>query len=278
MTNLRRLKISSIFVFIILVLVTALLITPVLYMAFTSLKPLAEVRAYPPTFLPRQWAWGNYVEIFNRVNYLGYFRNSLIVACLSTMGTVFSSSFVAYGFARFRAPHKDKIFMIIIATLLLPYPALIIPQYLIFQHLGWIDTFLPLIVPTFLGNAYFIFLMRQFFTTVPDSLFEAAKIDGCNEFRNYWNIALPLCKPALASVAIFEFQWTWNDVIGPVIYLTSDKNFTLPIGMASLFGVHKIIPWHIIMTGSVIALFPLIILFAFCQKYFVEGITISGVK
>ncbi|MCL2320775.1 MAG: carbohydrate ABC transporter permease [Oscillospiraceae bacterium] len=278
MIRLKRLRISSILAFIVLIIVTILLITPVLYMAFTSLKPLSEVRAYPPTLLPKQWMWSNYAEIFSRVNYLGYYKNSLIVACLSTLGTVFSSSFVAYGFARFRAPHKNKIFMIIIATLLLPYPALIIPQYLIFQHLGWVDTFLPLIVPTFFGSAYFIFLMRQFFTTVPDSLFEAAKIDGCNEFRNYWNIALPLCKPALASVAIFEFQWTWNDVIGPVIYLTSDKNFTLPIGMASLFGVHKIIPWQIIMTGNVLALLPLIILFAFAQKYFVEGITISGVK
>ncbi len=263
---------------ILLVIVTFLLIMPVYYMVITSLKSIKEVMAFPPTLFPKEIMWSNYLTIFKKINYLTYFKNSLIIALLTTFGTVLSSSLVAFGFSRYRARGKNLIFMVVISTLLLPYPALIIPQYLIFQGLGWINTFLPIIVPAFFGNAYYIFLLRQFFTTVPDELFEAAKIDGCSEFRSYWNISLPICKPALATVAIFQFLWSWNDLIDAVIYLNSDIKFTLPIGMAGLLSSFRLIPWQLIMTGNIIALVPIIILFVFAQKYFVEGITISGLK
>lgn len=276
--NKGRKNLRGIAAFAALVLVTIAMLLPVYYMVITSLKTTKELMQFPPTLLPKEVAWRNYITIFSKINYLAFYKNSLIVSIVSTLGMTISSSLVAFGLARYNTRGKNLIFMIIISTLLLPYPAIIIPQFLVFHKFGWINTFFPLIVPAFFGSAYNIFLLRQFFTTIPDDLFEAARIDGSSEFRSYWNLAIPLCKPALATVAIFQFLWTWNDLINPVIYLNSESKFTLPIGMSSFFSNFRIIPWNLIMVGNILALVPILIVFFKAQNYFVEGITISGIK
>lgn len=274
----NKFRFGNIIGFIILILVTIIMLLPVYYMVITSVKSNTEVLVFPPTLVPKSLAFNNYINIFSKINYAGFYKNSLIIAALATFGVVLSSSFISFGLARYNARAKNVIFMIIISTLLLPYPALIIPQFLVFKNFGWIDTYLPLIVPAFFGNAYFIFLLRQFFTTLPDDLFDAAKIDGSSEFRTWWNIAMPLCGPALATVAIFQFLWCWNDLIDPVIYLNSENMYTLPIGMASLVSHFRIVPWNLIMAGNIMAMVPILIIFFRAQKYFVEGIALSGIK
>lgn len=274
----KKWGLSQIISLIILVIVTIMMLMPIYYMVITSLKSTKEILVFPPKLFPQSFLWRNYIELFAKIQYATFYKNSVIVAFFSTLGITLSSSLVAFGLARYRARAKNFIFLIIISTLLLPYPALIIPQFLIFNKLGWINTYLPLTVPAFFGGAYFIFMLRQFFKTVPDDLFDAAKIDGRSEIRTWWNIAMPLCKSALATVAIFQFLWSWNDLIDPVIYLNSEKMFTLPIGMSSLFSHIRIIPWHLIMAGNILALIPILFIFFRAQKYFVEGIVLSGIK
>lgn len=263
---------------LVLILISIIMLLPIYFMVITSLKTTPEMLKFPPTLFPKKIAFGNFTEIFDKMNFLTYYKNSVIIATLSTIGTVISSAFVAFGMARYKSRFKKIFFIIIIATLLLPYPALIIPQFLVFNKIGWVDTFLPLIVPSFFGNVYFIFMLMQFFKTLPDELFDAARIDGCNEVMSWWKIAIPLCGPALATVAIFQFLYSWNDLIDPVIYLSSDSQFTLPIGMSSLISHFRIIPWNLIMVGNLLALLPILIIFFKAQKYFVEGIALTGTK
>jgi len=262
----------------VLILVAVIMILPIFYMISTALKSNIEIRRVPPTLIPQEFHFENFIIIFSKITFGKYYINSIFVALCALIGTLFSSSLVAFGFARYKAKEKNFLFMILLSTLMLPYPALIIPQYLLFRNIGWIDTFLPLIVPSFFGSAYMIFLLKQFFSTLPDDLYDAAKIDGCTEFRSWWNIALPLCKPALATVSIFTFLWTWNDFITPIIYLNSDSLFTLPIGMSGMISAFRLIPWNLIMVGSIYALLPVFLLFFFAQKHFVEGIVLTGLK
>ena len=261
-----------------LVLVAIIMLLPVFYMLSTSLKSNTEIRNVPPTIIPKEFHFENFKIIFSKLAFGKYYLNSIFVAVCVLIGTLFSSSFVSFGFARYKVKEKNFLFMILLSTLMLPYPALIIPQYLLFRNIGWIDTFLPLIVPSFFGSAYMIFLLKQFFSSLPEDLYDAAKIDGCSEFRTWWNIALPLCKPAMATVSIFTFLWTWNDFITPIIYLNSDSKFTLPIGMSGMISAFRLIPWNLIMVGSIYALLPVFLLFFFVQKYFVEGIVLTGLK
>ncbi len=277
-TSKRKQARKEFLLYAILVIIAVLMLLPLVYMLSTSLKNDREVHAFPSYIIPRSIVWLNYIKVFQDINLLAYLKNSLFVSIMTTFGTVISSSFVAYGFARYKARAKKPLFMIIISTLLLPYPALVIPQFLVFLKLGWVDTFLPLIAPAFFGSAYSIFLLRQFFFSIPDDLFEAARMDGCSEIRTWWNIAIPLCGSALATVGIFAFIWNWNDLMGPVIYLNSEDRFTLPIGLASLYSPTHKTPWNTIMVGSFYALLPIVIIFFRAQKYFVEGITISGLK
>ncbi|MDF2988970.1 MAG: sugar transporter ATP-binding protein, partial [Eubacterium sp.] len=193
----------------VLILVTVVMLLPIFYMISTALKSNVEIRRVPPTIIPTEIHMENFRLIFTKISFGTYFFNSIFVAVLVLLGTLLSSSLVSFGFARYKVKEKNFLFMILLSTLMLPYPALIIPQYLLFRNIGWVDTFLPLIVPSFFGSAYMIFMLKQFFSSLPNDLFDAAKIDGCSEFRTWWNIALPLCKPAMATVSIFTFLWTW---------------------------------------------------------------------
>ncbi len=262
----------------VLLVVTLIMLLPIFYMISTALKSNIEIRRVPPTIIPNEIHIENFKLIFSKISFGTYFFNSIFVAVLVLIGTLLSSSLVSFGFARYKAKEKNFLFMILLSTLMLPYPALIIPQYLLFRNIGWVDSFLPLIVPSFFGSAYMIFMLKQFFSSLPNDLFDAAKIDGCSEFRTWWNIALPLCKPAMATVSIFTFLWTWNDFITPVIYLNTDSKFTLPIGMSGMISAFRLIPWNLIMVGSIYSLLPIFILFFIAQKYFVEGIVLTGIK
>lgn len=277
----RKLKLSQIVGFLILLAVTITMLSPVWFMLSTSLKTTKEMLMFPPTIIPKVFAWENFRELFTNteIKFGQQYKNSLIVGIFTVIGTVLSSSFVAFGFARYKGKGSGLMFMLVLSTLMLPYPAIMIPQFLLFMNLGLHDSLLPLILPAFFGSAYMIFLLRQFFSTLPDELYNAGRIDGCSEFRLYWNITLPLAGPALATVAIFSFIWSWNDLLTPVLYLDSQENFTLPVGMAAMLSSKfRLAPWNLLMAASILSVLPIIVLFAVAQKRFVEGIVLTGIK
>ncbi|MCL2342709.1 MAG: carbohydrate ABC transporter permease [Firmicutes bacterium] len=268
---------STVIVFV-LIVCSVIMLTPVVIMITTALKTQTEIFQIPPRLFPSIPQFSNYVKIFTDLNYFHYFLNSLFIAVFVVVGTLISSSLVAFGFFRYKTKGSGVLFLIVIATLMIPYPAVMIPEYILFNKLRWVNTYLPLIVPAFFGSAYMIFLLRQFFSTISNELFDAARIDGCGEFRCYWNIAVPLSKTALAVVAIFSFLWNWDDLLSPVIYLSDQKLFTLPVFLSGLGSRYRIPPWNLNMAAATITVLPAIILFIFCQKYFVEGIVTTGIK
>ena len=264
--------------FVTLVAITVIMLMPLVFMISTSLKSSREILVFPPKIIPEKITFDNYINIFKEFEIGIYYKNSAIIAVIAVIGTILSSAFAAFGFSRYSCRWKKPLFTILLGTMMLPYPVTMIPQFLLFKRLGWVDTFLPLIVPTFLGSAYMIFLLRQFFASLSDELFDAARMDGCSELRQWWRIALPLCGPALATVAIFTFLWTWDDLLGPVIYLNSQEKFTLPVALSSMRSLRRLTPWNMLMVGSILAVIPGICIFFFAQKYFVEGIVITGIK
>ena len=259
-----------------LAIITVVMLFPIFVLISTSLQTMAEILRYPPSFLPVKPQFINYMDVFGKLSFALPLRNSLIISGLIVAGTLLSSSLVAFGFARYNAPGKNILFTVVLLTLMLPFPSLMIPQFVMFSSMGWVNTLLPIIVPAFFGSAYMIFLLRQFFGSLNNSLFESARIDGCGEFRAYWNIALPLSGPALATVAIFSFIWSWDDLLTQVIYLNTIP--TLPILLSGLRAAHMIPPWNMMMVAALLTSLPCILLFLFCQRYFVEGIVTTGMK
>jgi len=255
---------------------------PFLWTAASSLKSAAEIRQIPPTWLPQDVRWVNYADVFRIAPFARFIWNTVIITALAMVGQIISAAAVAFGFTRFRFPGRDTLFFIVLSTMMLPWQVTIVPQFLLFRYLGWINTFLPLIVPSFFGGgAFFIFLLRQFFMTIPRDLDEAAKLDGASSVRIFWNIILPLSGPALATVAIFSFLQHWNEFIGPLIFLNTEDKFTLSIGLR-YFMVN---PFEndepreaILMAASIIVALPSLILFFVAQKYFVRGIVTTGLK
>ena len=274
----KKIKAGAVVGFLVLIFITIIMLFPIFIMITTSLKDLGEVFQFPPSLIPKNPSLDNYVNVFKTLNFLPYFENSLLVSVCVVIGTLLSSSLVAFGFSRYDAPGKKVLFMLLLATMMIPYPSIMIPQFLLFNQLQWIDTLRPLIVPAFFGSAYMVFLLKQFFGSLNNELFDAARIDGCNEFKVYWKIALPLCKPALATVAIFSFIWSWDDLLSPVIYLNSTENYTLPVLLASMTSKFRVPPWNTMMAAALLTALPCMLLFIFCQKYFVEGIVTTGLK
>lgn len=255
-----------------------IMVMPFVWLVISSLKTQIDIFQYPPEFIPNPFMPENYINAMTYKPFDIYFRNTLIVAGLNVIAVVFSSSFVAYGFARIQFPGRDFWFGIVMATLFLPYAILLVPSFLIFTRLGWVDTFLPLIVPQFFGGGAFnIFLMRQFFRTIPEEIADAARIDGCSEFGVYWRVMMPLSKPALITIAIFTFLFAWNDFIGPLTYLRSPENFTIAVGLAS-FRSQTDISWDLQLAASSAVTIPIIILFFFAQRYFIQGVVMTGLK
>jgi multiple sugar transport system permease protein len=231
------------------------------------------------------WRWENYGKaITYKARVLGYIpferyaRNTLYIAVLSVIGTVLSNALVAYGFARINWPGRDIAFAVTIATMMIPFPVLMVPTYVIFKTLGWVGTPKPLWVPAFFGSAFNIFLLRQFFLSLPTELSDAARIDGCSEFRIFKDVLLPLAKPALAVVALFNFMHVWNDFLGPLIYLTDQKSYTLAYGLQAYQSQHGGTQWPLLMAAATIVVAPVIVLFFLAQKTFIQGITVTGMK
>ncbi|MBX3537724.1 MAG: carbohydrate ABC transporter permease [Chelatococcus sp.] len=253
---------------------------PVVLLVATSLKTQAQL--YDPTrILPSPIAWENYwtvlVEAFPFARYV---MNSLIVSVLSVIGDVLSSAFIAYGFAQLRFPGRRILFLIMLSTMMFPFAVRMIPLFLIFKEMGWINTYLPLIIPSYLGtHAFFIFLLHQFFLGIPKAPLESARIDGANELQIWWMVVLPLSKPALAVVAILAFEQSWGDFLSPLLYINDTSKYTLPLGLYSLItGDDVASQWHLVMAGTVTMILPVIIIFALAQRFFVRGITMSGMK
>ncbi len=259
-----------------------LMALPFFWMLSTSLKVEQQVYLFPPIWIPNPWAWENYrISLFDILPFTRFFLNTIYITVTATVGAVLSSSMVAFAFARLRWPGRDKVFLLVLATMMVPTYSTIVPRFILFRHLDWVDTFWPLIVPLwFGGSAFFIFLMRQFYMTIPIDLDEAAGIDGCSEFRIWWSIILPLSKPALATITILSFMARWNDFFDPLIFLNTMENFTVALGLNMFRAAIEIygVRYHWLMAASVTVLLPGLIIFFFFQKTFVQGVVMSGIK
>lgn len=268
-----------------LILLALIFTVPSYWTLVGSIKKVSEILIVPPIWWPTEPQWGNYVRVFEVAPYWTFFQNTVIISVSSSLGQVFSASLVGYGFARFRFPGRSLLFMLVLSTLMLPPELTMVPQFLMFKELGWLDTWLPLIVPGFLGGgAFFIFLFRQFFMSIPLDLDEAARLDGANAFRIFWSILAPLCAPAWAAAVIISFLGHWNDFIGPLIYLNTLEKYTLSLGLAFFrTGGVGTVPSgepreHLLMAASVIMTAPVILVFFSLQRYFIRGIIMSGIK
>lgn len=254
---------------------------PLVWMISTSLKELKDVFVFPPQIIPNPVAWDNYKVALTILPFGLYFRNTLIITGLCILGAVSSSALVAYGFARLEFPGRDILFIMVLATMMIPGQVTLIPVYMIFKTLRWIDTFLPLTVRSYFGGAFYIFLFRQFFMTIPTELGDAAEIDGCSKLGIFWRIILPLSKPALGMVAIFSFMFHWDEFLNALIYLNSPEKRTLALGLAAFRASQEgsvTVSWNLLMAASLVVMIPPILVFFIAQRHFIQGIVFTGLK
>lgn len=274
--NFESLLRKSVLYFVLLFFAMLYLI-PFFFLLMGSFKTTSELFQVPFKWLPKSFNFNNYVNMFNQIPFLSYLKNTLIIVFFSVVGALVSNSIIAYGFARLRWPGRDKAFMVVLATMILPYQVTMIPLYLMFTKMNWVGTFLPLIVPQFFGNAFYIFLLRQFLVGVPKEITESARIDGASEFQIFLKVIIPISKPVLASVAIMAFIKAWNDFLGPLVFLGNDKLYTLSLA-ASMLKSNYDPNWDLLLPLGVAMVLPVLILFFVLQKYFIQGITMSGIK
>ena len=252
---------------------------PFFWMISTSLKTAGDVYLYPPKWIPNPMQFVNYKTVVELVPLGRFAFNSAFIVTMVMIGTLLSCSFSAYGFARLRAPGRDIIFLLILATMMLPSAVTLVPTYIAFNHLGWINSFKPLIVPAFFGSPFFLFLLRQFYLSIPRELEESARIDGASSYRIWWDLMLPLTKPALATVAVFTFFGTYNDFFGPLIYLSDQSKQTVAVALSYFSGSPTAGPqMHLLMAMTLLATIPSLIVFLFAQRYFVQSIVTTGLK
>lgn len=270
-------RVSTILLYAMLLLGATAFILPFLWMVRTAFMTPEQVQKVPLIWIPTRFRWANFPEALSYMQFPMLLKNTLVITGISILGQVVSCSLVAFGFARMRFPGREVLFAILLSTMMLPAMVTEIPRFILFRSLGWIDTIYPLVVPTFFGGAFFIFLLRQFFRTVPETLDEAARIDGCSSFRIFFQIMLPLSKPVLATVIIFSFIWSWNDFWGPLVYLRSEDNKTLSLGLQAFQGVSQT-DYHYLMAASLVVLLPVLVIYVLCQRYFVQGMVMSGMK
>jgi ABC-type glycerol-3-phosphate transport system permease component len=273
-----RRRLNGILTHLALLIGVAIIFVPLAWTLSTSLKPSQDVFLYPPKWIPNPVRWQNYVEALTVEPFHIYFLNSAVIAISGVIGRLLSSSLVAYSFARLRWKGRDVLFLVMLSTLMLPSQVTLIPQFILFRLFGWLNTFKPLIVPMFFGGPFFIFMLRQFYMTIPSDLDDAARIDGCSTFGIFWRIILPLSGPALAAVAILVFQWRWNDFFGPLIYLHDKSKFPVPVGLLYFQNEWGGMYWPLLMAASLVCMLPIVILFFVAQRYFIQGIVFTGVK
>ncbi|MBS1714563.1 MAG: carbohydrate ABC transporter permease [Armatimonadetes bacterium] len=271
----------KVLVSVLLAVGSALFLMPFLVSVFMAAKTPAELSTTPPFAPPAAPTLDNFrtVLVNPNLSFFTLFRNTLFIATVATVGTVFSASLVAYAFARLRFVGRDRLFMVLLSTMMLPGVVTMIPTYVMLKELRWVDTFLPLTVPAFLGGGAFnVFLLRQYLLGVPKELDEAAKMDGAGHWTIYSRVLMPLCGPALATVGIFTFIGAWRDFMGPLIYLNDPQKQTLELGLNTYNSMQTTSPWHLIMAGSVLVTVPLVLIFFVGQRYFVKGIAMTGLK
>jgi ABC-type glycerol-3-phosphate transport system permease component len=271
----KRERNAKILAFVVLCIGAIVFAAPFLFMLSTSLKTLSQADKMAPFELPNPVYWKNYGEAMAQMNFWVDLRNTVVITYANVVGIMLSSSIVAYGFARLHFPGKNFWFALMLSTMMLPPIAVLLPLYAFYRDIGWVNTFLPLTIPAFFGSAYMIFLLRQFFMTLPHELEDAARIDGCGSFNIFWRIFLPLSMPALITVGIFTFMGSWNNLFGPLVYLRTPDKYTLSVGLAQFNGLYST-EYGRLMAASIVIVLPLLILFFAAQKYFIKGIVLSG--
>ncbi len=259
-----------------LTILALIILIPFIWMIANSIKNSAEIYSWPPALIPKVIQWDNYKTALTLAPFERFFFNSFLVTASITLTSIFLDSMAGYAFAKYNFKGKNVTFYLVLATLMLPVQSIIIPVYIMLQRVGWVDTYLALIIPN-ISNAFGIFLMRQFIQSIPDELMEAARIDGMGEFHIFRKMILPLCKPALATLAIFQIQYNWNDFFWPLIMTNSTKMKTVQLGLVYFTGQY-FTQWNLLMAVVVTALLPIIAIFIFTQRYFIEGIALSGLK
>ena len=282
----RRVLTGSILPRVVLILFCLIFITPFYWMVASSLKSVAEGATFPPTLIPQAWRWQNFVDAVNYIPFGLYALNSLIITIGATIGAVLSNTVIAYGFSRIQWPGRNALFYICVATIFLPYPVVLVALFDIFSKLpsfgiqgghSWINTFLPLIVPAFFGNPFYIFLMRQFMMGIPKELSDAARVDGASEIQTFWHVILPLTKPAVTVIGILAAVAAWNEFLLPLLYLQENNKYPLAIGLAFFTSEHDV-AYNLLMAASTLIVLPVVVIFVLAQRYFIEGITVGGVK
>lgn len=253
------------------------MLVPFFWMLSTSFKEPQGIFKMPPQWIPDPFTTENYVKIWEKTDLARGFVNSMIIAVVSTAGEIFTSTLAGYAFARIRFKGRDLLFGLLLSTMMIPGVVTMIPAFILFKNLGWIDTWYPLIVPLLFGSSFAIFLCRQFFATLPEELADAGKVDGANQFQIYWSIFLPQAKPIIATLAVLGFIARWNDYLGPLIYVRSSDKYPIALMLTTLNTMYER-QWTLLMAGSMIALLPIIILFITLQRYFIESIALTGIK
>ncbi|MEN6371951.1 MAG: carbohydrate ABC transporter permease [Armatimonadota bacterium] len=273
----RMQKKSSLLGYALLLVGSGIVMIPFFWLISTSLKDPANIFLDPPQWIPNPVRWGNYAKALSVMPFPLYLLNTVKITLTCLVLQVLSSSIVAFGFARMRFPGKNALFIVLLSTMMLPAQVTMVSVFKIWSSLGFYDTFVPLTLPAAFGSAFFIFLLRQYFLSVPIEMDEAARIDGAGTFQVWWRVLLPQVKPALAAVAIFAFMTHWNDFMGPLIYLSDPSKRTLALALWAFQGQYTT-DWHLLMAASTVVMFPLLVLFFAAQKYFIQGVVISGVK
>lgn len=268
---------GKVFVYILLVLCSLVFAAPFFWLVTSAVKKPEQLMAYPIHWIPSPVMWSNFSEGWAFRPFSLYLRNTLYVALLSTLGSVVSSSLVAYGITRIDWPGRKALFILLIGTMMLPGQVVMVPLFAMFVKLGWVDTFKPLWVPTFFAGAFYVYLLRGFFLAIPKDLSEAATIDGASEWAIYWRVIMPLARPALATVGLFAFIGAWNDFVGPLIYIVNESNYTLALGLSMFRGQYGTY-WHYLLAVSTVVTLPIVVLFFFTQRTFIQGITMTGLK
>lgn len=274
----RRRALGTISRHLVLILCSAAFILPFLWMVGTSLKTNEQVLAFPPTWIPSPLQWSNYPDALDSVPVMRYAANTAFISLSTILGALVSNTLVAYGFAVVEWKGRDTLFIAVLATLMLPYQVTMIPLFILFSKIHWTNTFLPLIVPAYFGHAFYIFLLRQFFRGIPRDYPDAARLEGASELQILWQIIVPLAKPVLITVALFQFLFSWNDFLGPLIYLNDESKFTLSLGLANMQSALGLSQFGQIMAVATLTVMPVLIIFIAAQRFFIQGIATSGLK
>lgn len=269
-------KIKKSILYIILIIMCILTLAPLVWMISASLMPTGQANTYPPKFIPAKVTFVHYINLFTRLNLFRYFMNSTIVSLAVTFISLFVNSMAGFAFAKYRFPGRDRIFKLLLAAMIIPGQVTMLPLFLMLNRMGLINTYWGIIIPG-MASIFGIFLIRQYIFSIPDSLIEAARMDGASDFRIYWSVILPLCKPILVTLIIFSFMGSWNDFLWPLIVMTRDSMYTLPVALANLMGEHAQ-DIELMMAGSVLTILPVLVVFMALQKYYIKGIMMGSVK